>query len=123
MYKSCSRCGKIHDITYKCTVGKSYNNAYKSQEDKLRNSYSWHKKAEEIKENANYLCEVCKDQGIYNYNNLEVHHITKLRNDTSKLLDNYNLICLCWKHHRLADEGYLDNDYLRKLAMTRESKR
>ena len=120
MYRSCSRCGKIHDINYKCNANRTYDNKYKRPEDTLRNTHQWHTKAEEIKEKAKYLCEVCKDEGIYTYDNLEVHHITKLRDDTSKLLDDYNLICLCWKHHRLADEGYLQADYLRKLAMTRE---
>lgn len=120
MYKSCSRCGKIHDINYKCTVGKAYDNRYKADTDNLRNTHAWHKKAEEIKEKANYLCEVCKDNNIYTYDNLEVHHITKLRENKSMLLDNYNLICLCWKHHKLADEGQIKSDYLRNLAMTRE---
>lgn len=123
MYKACSRCGKIHDSNYRCTVGKSYDNRYKTDIDNLRNSNAWHKKAEEIKKEANYLCEVCKDKGIYNYTDLEVHHITKLRDNKDLLLDNYNLICLCWKDHKLADEGYLKSEYLRKLAMTREGKR
>lgn len=120
MYKACSRCGKIHDSNYKCTVGKAYNNSYKSSEDKVRNSHAWHKKAEEIKEASQYLCSVCLDNNIYTYDNLEVHHIIKLRERPDLLLDNHNLICLCWKHHRLADEGYLQVEYLRKLAMTRE---
>lgn len=120
MYKSCSRCGKIHDSNYKCTVGRVYNNRYKTDTDSLRNTHRWHKKAEEIKEKANYLCEVCRDNNIYTYDNLEVHHITKLRDDTSKLLDNYNLVCLCWKHHKLADKNYINSDYLRKLARYRE---
>lgn len=120
MYKSCSRCGKIHPSNYKCNINKSYNNLYKNDTDNLRNTHAWHKKAEEIKEKANYLCEVCKQEKIYTYDNLEVHHITKLRENKELLLDDYNLICLCWKHHRLADEGYLKADDLRKLAMTRE---
>lgn len=120
MYKACSRCGKIHDTNYKCNVGKTYDNRYKTHTDTLRNTHAWHKKAEEIKEKSNYLCEVCKQEGIYTYDNLEVHHITKLRDNKDLLLDDYNLICLCWKHHKLADSGHIKSDYLRKLAMTRE---
>lgn len=100
--------------------GRVYRNSYKTDIDNLRNTNDWHKKAEEIKEKASYLCEVCKDNNIYNYNNLEVHHIIKLRNNSNLLLDNNNLICLCWKHHRLADKGNIKIEYLQKLAATRE---
>lgn len=126
MYKSCSRCGKIHDINYVCTKNKPKINWSKynknNEEYKLRNTYQWHSKAEEIKKRALYLCEVCKDKGIYNYNNLEIHHIVKLRNDSSKLLDNYNLVCLCVYHHKLADKNKIDKDYLLRLAKLREDK-
>ena len=37
-----------------------------------------------------------------------------------KFLDNYNLICLCTDHHKQADQGKLDKEYLRKLARKRE---
>lgn len=120
MYKSCSRCGKIHDSNYKCTVGKAYDNAYKTHADNLRNTHAWHKKSKEIKEKSKYLCAVCQEEGIYTYDNLEIHHIIKLRDNKELLLDNNNLICLCWKHHKLADEGYIDADYLRILAANRE---
>ena len=119
MYKACSKCGRIHDSKYKCNVNVNYNK-YKTKEDNLRNTYEWHKKAEEIKEASNYLCSVCRDQGRYTYDNLEVHHIEKLRNNTNLLLDNYNLVCLCRTHHKLADLGRINSEYLRKLAMTRE---
>lgn len=65
------------------------------------------------------MCEVCFDQGIYNYNQLETHHITKLSEDKELLLDNDNLICLCTYHHKMADKGLLDADYLRGLARRR----
>lgn len=124
MYKSCFRCGKIHHSAYKCKVGKPKfeNKKYKLQEDKLRNKYSWALKAKEIKEGSNWLCAVCEADGIYNCADLEVHHITKLREDPDKLLDNDNLICLCRTHHRLADAGYIEAESLRKLAEIRENK-
>lgn len=121
MYKSCSKCGKIHDTNYKCRAGvkKDYTK-YNYEEGKLRNTYEWHKKAEQIKRKSLYLCSVCLDKGIYNYNDLEVHHITKIREDKSKLLDNYNLICLCRNCHKLADKGMIDKEYLERLAKKRE---
>lgn len=117
MYKSCSRCGKIHDTRFKCNAGRVYTGG---QERKLRSSYAWTKKSEEIREKANWLCEVCRDRGVYTYDGLEVHHITKLSDDSSKLLDNNNLVCLCVEHHKQADNGEIDADYLRQLARHRE---
>ena len=117
MYKACSRCGKIHDSRFKCNAGKIYQDTEQRQ---LRNKNAWHEKSKEIRERAQYLCEVCRDQGVINYNNLEVHHIVALKDDSSLLLDNYNLICLCQEHHKLADAGKIDRDYLKQLAEKRE---
>ena len=113
---SCSKCGKLHPRGYKCNVGRNYK---KNDDDKLRSTYRWTKKAKQIKDDANGLCEVCKAQGIYTYDGLEVHHITKLRKNRELLLDDDNLICLCTYHHKQADDGELDADYLRKLVKER----
>ena len=91
----------------------------KTDEEKLRSTWAWTKKAKQIKEDANGLCEVCRAQGVYTYDNLEVHHITKIREDTNGLLDDDNLICLCVRHHKEADEGEIDAEYLRELARKR----
>ena len=113
---SCSRCGKLHPRGYKCNVGRVYN---KTNTDRLRSTNRWTKKAKQIKDDANGLCEVCKAHGVYTYNGLEVHHITKLRDDPNGLLEDDNLICLCVYHHKQADEGELDADYLRELVKER----
>lgn len=123
MYKSCQRCGRIHSANYTCKVGvkkRSYNYYY--EESKLRNTTAWVYKAREMKERASYLCEVCRDEGIYNYEDLEVHHIVKLQDDPTKLLDDDNLITLCISHHKLADAGMIDKGYLLKLVDAREKK-
>ena len=86
MYKSCSKCGKIHDSLYKCPKSRIYN---PTNEGNIRNTHSWHKKAEEIKRKSNYLCELCKDEHRYTYDNLEVHHIDKIKDKPERLLDNY----------------------------------
>lgn len=117
MWRACSRCGKIHDTAFKCYVNRQNNDLI---ERKLRATYQWTQKSLEIRERANWLCEVCRDQGVITYDNLEVHHITSIRDDKTKLLDNLNLICLCEEHHTQAESGKLDSDYLRSLARKRE---
>ena len=115
--KSCSRCGKIHPRGYKCNAGKV--NKPKTDEQKLRSTWAWTKKAKQIKEDALGLCEVCRAQGRYTYDGVEVHHITKLKDDPNGLLDDDNLITLCTYHHKQADDGELDADYLRELVKKR----
>lgn len=119
MWKACSRCGKIHDTRFNCTVGKQYNGG---EERTLRNTNAWKEKSLEIRERANYLCEVCRDNNEYTYKDIEVHHIEKIRDNKDLLLDNENLVCLCQFHHKLADAGQIDKDYLRELARKREGK-
>ena len=121
MYKSCSRCGKIHDMNYKCNVGRPKIdwNKYKSGADKLHQTSAWETKSFQIRNDAQWLCEVCRDNGKLNAENLEVHHIEKLQENPLLFLDDNNLICLCTKHHKQADRGQLSNDYLKSLAYKR----
>ena len=87
----------------------------------MRSSYAWRKKAEQIKERANYLCEVCRDQGIFTYDHLEAHHIEKIREEKDKYLDDANLVCLCVSCHKRADAGELSKEYLQMLAGRRDA--
>ena len=119
MYRSCSKCGKLHHFGEKCPESRIY---IDTEDRKLRHNNKWTKKSLEIREAAQNLCEVCRDRGIYTYDNLEVHHIIKLKFAPDKLLDNDNLICLCTKHHKEADNGVFNDDYLRKLVSIRENK-
>ena len=114
--KSCSRCGRIHPRGYKCNVGRKYE---REDADKLRNQRKWKKKAAQIKADDKGLCAVCLAKGLYTYENLEVHHITKLREDPSGLLEDDNLITLCRYHHRQADAGELKKEYLMELIKKR----
>ena len=121
MYKSCSKCGKIHPKNYECNVGRIYSGG---DERKLRSKYSWTKKSEEIRERAHHICEVCKDKGTIteqSYKSVEVHHIVKVKDDDSLLLDNENLVCLCIDHHKQADNNEIDKEYLIQLARKREN--
>ena len=119
MYKTCSRCGGIHKVGYVCKAG--YKTTYKKTEERsFRNKYKWKVKAEQIKKEASYLCEVCKDKGQLTYKTLGVHHITPLAEDLSRGLDNYNLIVLCREHHEEAENKTLTKEYLEDLAKKRE---
>ena len=116
MYKACSKCGKIHPANYKCGVKRVYQGG---EERRLRSTSAWTKKSKEIRRTA-LFCEVCRDEGVYNYTNLEVHHIDKVKDNSDGLLDNFNLICLCTRHHKEADKGMISKNYLRHLAEKRE---
>lgn len=118
MLKACSKCGRVHDYKIKCKGS----TLPSTDEQALRNKNAWHKKSEEIRDKSFNLCSICEDLGEINYLSLEVHHIIKLKDDPKGLLDNYNLVCLCSYHHKLADKGEYSIDYLRGLAEKRESK-
>ena len=121
MYKSCPYCGGIHPVGYICPK-KPKRTYHGGEERKLRSTNAWTKKSKEIREKAQGLCEVCRDKGLYTYTGLEVHHIVKVSEDKAMLLDDYNLICLCVDHHKQAEQGKLDKEYLRNLARKREEK-
>ena len=118
MFKSCSKCGKIHDSNKKCDVVRKYK---VTDESKQRSQWCWTQKSRDIRERSHHLCAVCLDQGVFTYDNIEVHHIVKIKDDKARLLDDDNLICLCSDHHREADNGQIDPEYLRALAKDRDS--
>ena len=125
MMKFCSKCGKFHDINFKC--GKRDYIRHNDNIAKFRKTAAWKNKSIEIRERDKYLCQVClnnlyETQTAYNYNNVSVHHIVKLADDFSKRLDNDYLITLCEMHHKLADDGKIQAneliDILKKLPPT-----
>lgn len=120
-YKACPRCGRIHPAGYRCNVGRMPRVHKDMEEHRLRSTQAWTDKSREVRDKAHGLCEVCRDRGIYNYRGVEVHHIVKLRDNPSGLLDNLNLVCLCQLHHKQADRGQIDPSYLRELAAKREN--
>ena len=124
MMKACGYCGKMHDINSTCPrkptqAGRKY--PTKTDADRLRNTYRWRHKREQIKADAHYMCEVCADQGHITNRHLEVHHITKLNANPNLLTDDDNLVCLCTTHHKQADADELDPNYLKQLAKKRNT--
>lgn len=114
---SCPRCGRIHRQGERCRAVRQYK---QTDERKQRNKYVWANKSKEIRAKANYLCELCKVEGIFVYDNLEVHHIVPIKYAPERLLDNENLICLCQAHHKQADAGQIDAERLQEIAKARE---
>ena len=119
VWKCCSRCGKIHTQGFTCHAGKRIYRG--GSERALRSTYKWTEKSKDIRDKAHYLCEVCKAEGRLTYEGVEVHHITKVKDNTDLLLDDYNLICLCTAHHHAADHNQIDKEYLLSLARQREN--
>ena len=117
--KTCSRCGVVNE-DHICPY-KSYRKREKdSKADKFRKTKIWTKKSLEIRQRDKNLCIVCINNLYntifqYNYNKLEVHHITPINEDYNRRLDNDNLITLCNYHHKLAEEGYIPRDELYEL--------
>ena len=121
MFKSCSRCGKIHDVNYICTVNrKKVNwNKYKTDADRLHQTSEWQEKSLQIRQDAQWLCEICRENGVLTHDGLEVHHIEKVRDNPTLFLNDKNLICLCVPHHKQADRGQLKKEHLKELALKR----
>lgn len=118
MLRSCTKCGRIHDINFKCNGG---GRLPQTAEQALRRRTSWTNKSREIRERSKYLCAVCLDKGEARADDdIEVHHIRKLRDYPEGLLEDDNLVCLCTLHHKQADNGILSAEYLRELAQRRD---
>ena len=115
--RSCTICGKIHSVDIKCQRKIERTDALAFS---LRQKNKWHKKSYEIRERSSWLCAVCRDQGLITHEKLSVHHIIKLNENPDGLLDDENLICLCAQHHQMADDGLIEPDYLRRLAIQRD---
>ena len=119
MMKSCPYCGSIHDAAYICprkpvrVPGK-----HRSIAGDLRHTNRWKEKSIDIRQRDLYLCRVCLDNDIANNKRLSVHHITPIKDDPERYLDEDNLITLCERHHEEAENGKIDEGYLRQLAVT-----
>jgi predicted HNH restriction endonuclease len=117
--KTCSKCGVVPQ-EHICPYRKQRKKTRDSQADKFRKTRAWINKSIEIRTRDRYLCKVCINNlyntiNTYNYDKLEVHHITPIHEDYDKRLDNDNLITLCNYHHRLAEHGEIPRDELYEL--------
>ena len=123
MLKTCSKCMKVVSEDHICPYKKLRNNKRDSKADKFRKTKAWTNKSLEIRTRDKYLCVVCMNNlyhtiNTFNYDKLEVHHITPIHEDYDKRLDNNNLITLCNYHHKLAECGDIPREEL--LEMVKE---
>lgn len=119
--KTCTYCHKIHDSSVKCGGKKDYyrekNGRYSKDKDYISfiKSKEWRNKSVEIKLLDSYCCLLCKSLDLTSPTYLEVHHISKVRNNFEKRLDNDNLITLCVFHHKQADSNNISSSELCEL--------
>ena len=119
--KTCTYCRKIHGKEINCTAKRGYyrekNARYEKDKDYIKfiKSKQWHNKSQEIKRLDCYRCLVCQSLSLISPTYLEVHHIVKVRNNSSLKLDNDNLITLCVHHHKQADNNKISTNELYRL--------
>lgn len=128
MRKSCTYCGRIHDVMYKCP--QSQKKRYRKKEydyDKYRNTAEWQSKRAEIQKRDLHMCQVCI-RGLfgygarrYNSENTSVHHIIPLKDNYELRYINTNLITLCDCHHKMSDRGEISAETLRTIAFEQEN--
>ena len=122
MKKFCSKCNRLHDHDYNCTVGKFDRYYRDDQAYKLRNSRRWWRTRDETLDRDHHLCVACRLLNSYlNAYKLEVHHIIDVRICIDRgmvelVYDVENCITLCQHHHRLVHSDDLDLPPLLELA-------
>ena len=119
MLKTCSKCGIVQE-DHRCPYRKPRFKTKDTRANKFRSTKAWANKSQEIRQRDKYLCVVCRNNlyhtiNQFNYDKLEVHHITPIEEDYNKRLDNDNLITLCAYHHKMAECGDIPKEKLYEL--------
>jgi 5-methylcytosine-specific restriction enzyme A len=118
MLRSCSYCSKYHKTTETCP-SKTYRKKEPTKVSKFRETWTWRKKSLAIRQLDLFLCLHCKSKGIYEFKNLEVHHIIPIAKGWDQRLNDDNLITLCSYCHTLAEKGEISRDKLYQLIQKR----
>ena len=109
LYSLCINCKK--KISYRTTrcdeCQMKYNKYIERKRDKEKadfyRSYKWRKLREQVLNDNNYMCKMCKDNGRVRQAT-EVHHIEHLSQNWGKRFNYDNLIPLCYDcHHKIHD--------------------
>ena len=62
------------------------------------------------------------DVKVYNYIDVSVHHIIKVKDDEDLIFESSNLITLCRYHHELVENNERYISVLREIVKEQESK-
>lgn len=123
MKKSCKYCGGIHPVGYECPMRPRHDRPRNSSADKFRKTRTWRKKRDAVVSRDFHMCRVCADgqygtyqAGSYYTDKLSVHHIEPLEERYDLRLEEDNLLTCCPWHHKMADDGEIDRNYLHGLA-------
>ena len=115
MHQSCKYCGRLHPIGYECPK-KPPKRKHNTDAVRFRNTKAWARKRAEVNERDHYLCRLCLEERQVTSHGLETHHIIPLEEDIAYALEDDYLITLCVDHHKAADRGIYERDYLMRLA-------
>ena len=121
MMTTCTNCGGLHLLDANTCRSSSRMPKRASVANRLRKTYKWRMKSEQIRQRDKYLCQVCLTAQFntvqqYTYDNVSVHHIIPIAEGPSRGFDDDNLITVCDYHHRLAESGQIPRKVLIRLV-------
>lgn len=113
----CKYCGKIHQNNFDCGKKPQYKKDKDNKVNRFHSSYSWTKKAKEIR-SRDIVCRLCLDEKKIEPNELSVHHIIPLSKEEGwkARLESWNLLTLCSRHHEEAENGRITKEKLFSLV-------
>lgn len=121
MKRVCPKCGKVVDLHHshpRPKYKRKWNND--DPERKIRNSFAWQKKREEIKKRDGGIDQIAAnglDGSPYiETRRLQVHHIIPLEERPDLAFDNSNLITVSPRTHELAETNAISREALLALV-------
>ena len=122
--KICSRCGKPFS-GYECKAcaakrAKRYNDLDRDMDRNMVYNNEWVKAKKFVLMRDKGLCRMCLFiHNIMNGDNLTVHHIVPVEDDSTLWYDSNNLITLCAGHHQVVHGRYRANLTEKKRMQSR----
>jgi 5-methylcytosine-specific restriction endonuclease McrA len=101
----CEECQVKYDERQKDRHKIYKHNRADAWEQSFYNSKEWKRAKQSAKVRDKGLCLICFSNNTIKAMDT-VHHIIELKEDRSKALSDYNLICLCEHHHQLVHKAY-----------------
>ena len=120
MTVSCRYCGRVHPAGVTCPRKPKgcRSKGEPTQADRFRWHKAWKTTRDAIIDRDFHMCRICFEgtRGTFPPGPLQVHHIVPLAEDYSLRMEESNLITLCPRHHRDAEDGTISREELRALA-------